>query len=112
MRVSRYDLAALAALLVWVIYHLLRLGVGLVLHPYRTAREIMRGRWFVPMIFLPTGLLMWILLSGRIGAWVVEVPEAYRDLLGMGLATVIVSIGLWQVLLFYLGVRFFVGMRR
>ena len=57
-------LSQILAFLAWVVYHVLRLGLGLVVHPYRTTREIMRGRWFVPLVFLPTGLLVWILSLG------------------------------------------------
>ena len=109
---SRIDLSALVAFIVWVIYHFLRLSLGIVIHPYRTTREIMRGRWFTPLVFLPTALLAWIFLSGRVGAWIVDVPSYSRDILGLFLASMLVSIGLWQALLFYLSLRFFVGLRR
>ena len=106
------SLSQILAFLAWVVYHVLRLGLGLVVHPYRTTREIMRGRWFVPLVFLPTGLLVWIFVTGRIAAWVVEVPFFLRDVLGLFYATALLSIGLWQGLLVYLGVRFFVGLRK
>ncbi|OGY16857.1 MAG: hypothetical protein A2785_03775 [Candidatus Chisholmbacteria bacterium RIFCSPHIGHO2_01_FULL_49_18] len=109
---SRFDFSALVAFLVWVIYHFLRLSLGIVIHPYRTTREIMRGRWFTPLVFLPTALLAWIFLSGRVGAWIVDVPTYSRDILGLCFASALVSIGLWQMLLFYLSLRFFVGLRK
>ena len=37
-------LSQILAFLVWVVYHVLRLGLGLVVHPYRTTREIMRPK--------------------------------------------------------------------
>jgi hypothetical protein len=100
------------AFLVWVVYHIVRLCLGLVVHPYRTMREIMRGRWFIPLVFLPTGILVWIFVTGRIAAWAVDVPYTLRDLIGLFYAAVLLSIGLWQSLLLYLGVRFWVGLRK
>lgn len=108
----QFDIQSLLALITWVIYHILRLCIGLVLHPYRTAREIMRGRWFVPLILLPSGILTWIFVSGRLGAWALDVPASSRDFLGVVFAAGIVSIGLWQGLLLYLGVRFWVGLKK
>ena len=92
--------------LIWVVYQIFRLILGLVVHPYRTTREIMRGRWFVPLVFLPTVILAWIFVTGRIAAWVVDVTGIWREVIGLIYATFILSLGLWQALLFYLGVRF------
>lgn len=97
---------------IWVGYQVLRLCLGLVVHPYRSVREIMRGRWFVPLVFLPSVILLWIFLSGRIAAWVVDVPLQSRDMIGLVYATFLFSLGMWQVLLFYLGLRFWVGFHR
>ncbi len=98
--------------LVWVFYQTGRLVIGLVVHPYRTVREIMRGRWFVPLVFLPTGIIVWIFVTGRIGAWAVDVTGLMRDVVGLFYAAFILSLFLWQGLLFYLGMRFWVGLRR
>jgi hypothetical protein len=97
--------------LVWVVYQMLRLCLGLVIHPYRTVREIMRGKWFVPLVFLPSGLLVWIVVTGRIAAWAIDVPLATRDWLGIMYSTLIISLGIWQALLFYLAVRFKIGLK-
>ncbi len=100
------------AFIVWVVYHLGRLCLGLVIHPYRTVREIMRGRWFEPLVFVPTALLVWIFITGRLAAWVINVPDRYRDLIGIFYATLLFSLGLWQALLLYLAVRFWAGLKR
>jgi len=100
------------AFLVWVAYHVGRLCMGLVIHPYRTMREIMRGRWFVPLVLVPAALLVWIFVTGRIAAWVVDVPYRYRDAIGLCYATLLFSLGLWQGLLLYLAFRFWVGLKR
>lgn len=101
------------AFFVWIVYHLLRLCLGLVVHPYRTMREIMRGRWFMPLVLLPTGLLVWIFVTGRIAAWAVDVSSLWlRDVIGLFYAAVLLSIGLWQGLLLYLGVRFGTRLKR
>jgi hypothetical protein len=110
--ILKIEVDKILAFLTWVVYHILRLCLGLVVHPYRTTREIMRGRWFIPLVFLPTGILVWIFLTGRIAAWVVEVPFALRDVIGILYTSAILSIGLWQGLLLYLAVRFWVGLRR
>lgn len=100
------------AFLVWVFYQTARLSLGLVLHPYRTVREIMRGVWFVPLVFLPSGILVWIFISGRLAAWVIDVPEPYREVIGLVYASFILSVGFWQGLLAYLAVRFGMGLRK
>lgn len=109
---SLSQLASFLAFLVWVFYQLLRLSVGLVLHPYRTVREIMRGVWFVPLVLWPLALLVWIFVTGRIAAWVIDVPVSFRDVIGVGFATLILSLCLWQALLFYLTLRFWLGFKR
>src|SRR3989344_2064129 len=108
----RLNLSAIVAFVVWVMYHGVRLCVGLVIHPYRTMREIMRGLWFVPLVFVPAALLIWIFVTGRIAAWVVDVPSALRDWIGLFYATLLLSLGLWQALLLYLAVRFWAGLKR
>ena len=97
---------------VWVVYHGVRLCVGLVIHPYRTMREIMRGLWFVPLVFVPVVLLIWIFVTGRIAAWVVDGPSALCDWIGLFYASLLLSLGLWQALLLYLAVRFWAGLKR
>jgi len=109
---KKTDLAKIAAFTIWVMYQIIRLALGLVVHPYRTTREIMRGFWFVPLIFLPSALLLWIFLSGRVAAWVVDVPWFTRDLLGIGYSTLLLSLIFWQTLLLYLAMRFWLGFRR
>jgi hypothetical protein len=101
-----------AILVVWVLYQFMRLCLGLAVHPYKTTREIMRGVWFVPLVFLPSGLLLWIFATGRIAAWVLEVPVYFRDGLGVIYATLLFSLMFWQALLLYLSVRFGKGLRR
>lgn len=110
--VYKLQIQKLLAFLVWVMYQIGRLSLGLVVHPYRSVREIMRGEWFAPLIFLPTGILVWIFVSGRIAAWVIDVPSGYRDAIGLAYSTFVISLGLWQILLIYLGVRFGRGLRR
>lgn len=109
---SGINIVKVLSFLVWVVYQIMRLCLGLVVHPYRTVREIMRGRWFVPLVLLPSGLLFWILLTGRMAAWVVDVPLILaRDWLGVFYSTLIISLGMWQALLLYLAVRFRMGLR-
>ena len=111
-RIGNNRLQKYIAFGVWIFYQVVRLSLGLVAHPYRSVREIMRGRWFVPLVFLPSLILVWIFISGRIAAWVVDVPVTRRDVLGVFYSTFILSLGLWQVLLWYLAMRFWVGLRK
>jgi hypothetical protein len=106
------SISEILALIIWIVYQIARLTLGLVVHPYRTVREIMRGRWFIPLVFLPIGILVWIIVTGRVAAWVIDIPTITRDVLGILYASFIMSLALWQGLLFYLGVRFWVGLRR
>lgn len=106
------DLAKVLAFAVWVIYQVLRLSLGLAVHPYRSMREIMRGFWFIPLAFLPSAVLVWIFITGRIAAWVVDLPASYRSGVGIFYSTFVISLVLWQILLFYLAFRFWMGLRR
>jgi hypothetical protein len=109
---SDETMTKILAFWLWVGYQTARLSLGLVSHPYKTVREIMRGRWFVPLLFLPSAILLWIFVSGRVAAWVVDVPQFSRDVLGIFYSTLILSLGFWQGLLWYLGFRFGRGLRQ
>lgn len=72
----------------------------------------MRGFWFIPLVMLPTGILIWIFITGRIAAWVIDIPGFTRDIMGVLYSSFLVSLMLWQVLLVYLSLRFWVGLRK
>lgn len=90
--------------------------LGLLLHPYKTAREIVRGGVFVPLLFAPAVYwgVVWAgaFVGVRLGDLLLEgVGVEMAPLWLVRLAAflfwwVMWFLGLWQVELLYLWVRF------
>lgn len=90
-------------------------SLGLLLHPYKTMRELVRGRVFAPLTLVPmvVGCLFWVvgLLSLRFGwviLWVLGLMATSRfiNLLAFLWWWMVVFLLLWQVVLLYLFLRF------
>lgn len=90
-------------------------SLGLLLHPYMTVRKIVREKFLRPLVLLPmvSGILLWIAT-----VMMVHGGALLLSSLGMGLPSGIKAslafmfwwmawfLGLWQVVLIYLFVRF------
>lgn len=96
----------LIILMLVMMYQMGRISLGLVVHPYRTMREVARDKWDWPLALVPVGLLIGSLVMGRIGARLVEVPEVWRNKLALILMTVAAGLLVWQGVVGYLGWRF------
>ena len=88
--------------------------LGLLTHPYITMREITRERFLRPLVIMPVvwWILSWIVavVIGRMGLWFGLNESLWTIPVGKGLVFGwlwgTVFLGLWQVVLGYLYVRF------
>lgn len=96
------------------------LSLGLLLHPYPTLRKMVRDRLLRPLVLLPlvSGLSLWIATMAlvRFGGVILGVFGAeVSSGMALGLAFlfwwVAWFLGLWQVVLGYLFVRFYTVLR-
>lgn len=90
-------------------------SLGLVLHPYKTVRELVRIPQFQPLIIVP--LVMWVVFwaVGMVGlrfGWVVlwliglEATGRFVNILAFLWWWLTVFLVIWQMMLLYLWVRF------
>jgi hypothetical protein len=101
----------LIILMLVVMYEVGRITLGLAVHPYRTMREVARDKWEWPLALVPVGLLIGSLIMGRIGAGLVEVPEWGRTEVAVILAALMAGLLMWQAVVGYLGVRFWLALK-
>lgn len=85
--------------------------LGLVLHPYKSVREMTRQKVLVPVVFSPVIGLAILFVLGRMGSFVFEVEGFRRTVLAVSLSTGLIAILLWQAFLLYLLLSFYLGMR-
>lgn len=90
-------------------------NLGMVAHPYKTVREIVREKEFSPLILSPFVwmLLFWVIatsciLAGRLLSDLSSFtyPRWFYDLLEFCFWWAVWFLGWWQVLVLYLYVRF------
>lgn len=90
-------------------------NLGMMLHPYKTVRELVRKKGFSPMIFSPMvwvsvfwGLAVVSIVFGRVGARETGLiyPKWLYDLLELFFWWITWFMILWQVLVLYLYTRF------
>jgi hypothetical protein len=84
--------------------------LGLAISPYKSVREITRHKVLLPVVFSPLYGLMILFVLGRLGSFVFEVEGYKRTLLAIILSTSLISILLWQLLLLYLLVSFYLAL--
>lgn len=96
----------LIAVMLVAAYEWGRVTLGLVVHPYRTMRGVVRNGWTVPVMGIPLGMLAVILVATRIGAGMVDVPGVWRTEVALGLMVAAIGLGLWQLEIGYLWWRF------
>lgn len=91
------------------------LSLGLLLHPYVTLRRMVRDRLLRPLVLLPivSTMLLWVatVVAVHLGAVVVAglgwvTPLVLKQLLAWLFWWGVWFLGLWQVVLLYLLVRF------
>jgi len=86
--------------------------LGLVLHPYKSVREMTRQKVLVPVVFSPLIGLVILFVLGRMGSFVFEVEGFRRTVLAVSLSTGLIAILLWQAFLLYLLLSFYLGMKK
>lgn len=85
--------------------------LGLVIHPYKSVREMTRQKVLVPVVFSPLIGLAILFVLGRMGSFVFEVEGFRRTVLAVTLSTGLIAVLLWQAFLLYLLLSFYLGMK-
>jgi hypothetical protein len=89
--------------------------LGMLLHPYKTVRELVRRPQFAPMVIVPVVVFVVVWALGMVGlrfGWVIlwvlglVATERFVNILAFLWWWVVVFLGMWQVLLVYLWWRF------
>lgn len=82
---------------------------GLVIHPYKSVRGMVREekrRILMPVLLSPTLVIVFMLFIGRVGSYFFNVGGVKREILALFLGAVSVGLFLWQVMMGYLVYRF------
>lgn len=82
-------------------YIWLKTFYGVTFHPYKTLWTIRRHPVLVPMIASPFFTLLCVFLLGKIGSLLILVYGAQRTVIAIILGGALLSIVLWQLLVFY-----------
>jgi hypothetical protein len=85
---------------------------GLTVTPYKSIREITRNKVLVPVVLSPVIGLIALFVIGRILALILHPGGFYRSLIALSLSTALISILLWQLLLIYLLMSFYFGLKK
>lgn len=97
---------------IFIAYVWTRTLLGLVISPYKSVREMTRHKVLVPVLFSPLIGLVILFVLGRMGSFVFEVEGFKRTFLALSLSTALIAILLWQLLLLYLLMSFYFGLKR
>lgn len=101
-----------SALAIFTTYILTKTLLGLVIHPYKSVRQVTRHKVLVPVVFSPLYSLFGLFVVGRIGSYIFEVHDPLkRTIIAQILGAGLLSILLWQLLLIYLLVSFLLAFR-
>lgn len=90
------------AFILFVAYIWTKTLVGLTFYPFTSLRQIVRRPVLFPVLFSPFIGLFCLFVAGRVGALFVTLHGVDRNIIALFLSTVLISIFLWQTLLFYL----------
>lgn len=97
---------------IFVAYIWTKTLLGLVITPYKSVREMTRHKVLVPVLFSPLIGLAILFILGRMGSFVFEVHGFKRTFLALSLSTGLIAILLWQLLLLYLLLSFYLGLKK
>src|SRR3989344_20778 len=92
--------------LIFVSYIWTKVLLGLVVSPFKSVREITRHHVLLPVVLSPFYGLLILFIAGRIFAWLFTFYGLKRELIAFVLSAGLISIFLWQILLFYLLINF------
>lgn len=88
--------------LIFVAYVWTHTLLGLTFTPYKSIREVMKRPVLIPVLFSPFIGIILLLLTGKASSYIIYVSGFERELVAFFLSTTLISIILWQILLFYL----------
>lgn len=88
--------------LIFTAYTWGRILYGLIFHPYKTIREIVRKPIFIPVAASPFLVIFLLFILGKLAALFISLYGIHRDIIAMILSTVLFSLLLWQLFLLYL----------
>lgn len=91
---------------VYVAYVWTKTLLGLTFHPYISVRETVRRPILIPVLISPLIALGILFITAKFASLFVVVYDLTRELIGLFLSTVFISIVLWQMLLLYLLISF------
>ena len=86
--------------------------LGLTFHPYLSVKETLRHPILTPVIFSPFIGILILFFAGKIGSQLIVVYDLQRELIALFLSATLISILLWQLLLLYLFLSFFIASLR
>lgn len=89
------------AFFAYSLYIWLKTFYGVTFHPYETLWEIRRRPVLTPMLASPFFTLFLVFVLGKVGSLLILVYGRERALIAIILGGAILSILLWQLLLFY-----------
>lgn len=102
-----------SSLAIFATYILTKTLLGLVIHPYKSVRQVTRHKVLVPVVFSPLYALLGLFIVGRIGSYIFEVYDPLkRTIIAQILGAGLLSILLWQILLLYLLINFLFAIRK
>lgn len=99
-------------LFVFIAYIWSKTLLGLALNPYRSVRDVTRNKVLVPVVFSPLFGLIILFVIGRLGSFLFDVHGVKRSFMALILSSALISILLWQLLLVYLLLSFYLAFRR
>ena len=88
--------------IIYIGYVWTKILLGLSVNPYKFVKETINRPVLLPAIISPILGLVILLIAGAISSKFISVYGIQRELLGLILSTVLFSIVLWQILIFYL----------
>lgn len=98
--------------LIFVTYIWVKTLLGLVIHPYKSVREVTRHHVLFPVVLSPFYGLITLFVIGRIGSFLFETHGLIRETMALVLSTGLISILAWQLLLLYLLTSFLLALQR
>ena len=101
-----------SALVIFVTYIWTKVLLGLVVHPYKSVREVTRHKVLLPVVLSPLYAILGLFVVGRVVSFLFDVGGFKRELIALILSTGLLSILLWQLLLLYLLLSFLLAFRR
>jgi len=99
-------------LFIFIAYIWTKTLLGLALRPYRSVRDVTRNKVLIPVVFSPLFGLAILFVVGRFGSFLFDVRGVKRSFMALILSSALISILLWQLLLVYLLLSFYLAFRR